>query len=159
MASKEPSKKAAPAPKAAPAAKQNPFTRKPAETEAKVAPAAKAVKKAPASSAPKAEVKAEPAPKPAKNPFTAKRDTKQAPLHAAPLPEPPTPKAKSFSFYAEDMERLNQLRDQLVPRSSKRVSDSVVVRVALAYLEEHLKSKDGSAQFERQLREMLLRQS
>lgn len=132
-----PKKKAAPAAEKPAAKKPNPFTSKPA---AKPAPAAEQTKE------PKA------------NPFAGKRDTKQAPLHA-PVVQDLTPKAKSYSFYPEDIERVNTLRELLVPRSGKRVSDSVVVRVALAYLEDHLKSKDGSAQFEKQLREMLLRHS
>lgn len=103
--------------------------------------------------------KAKPEPKAAEkraNPFTGTR--KDAPLHAAQINEP-KPKAKSFSFYAEDLERLESLRRELSPRSSKRVSDSVVVRVALVYLEEHLKEKDGAANFEKQLRNLLLVQS
>lgn len=113
----------------------------------------------PAKVTPKAAAKTEekaPAAEKRANPFTGSR--KDAPLHAAQINEP-KPKAKSFSFYAEDLERLEALRRDLSPRSSKRVSDSVVVRVALVYLEEHLKEKDGNASFEKQLRQLLRLQS
>lgn len=83
---------------------------------------------------------------------------RSAPLHST-QPVEPKPKAKSFSFYAEDLNRLEELRHTLSPRSSKRVSDSVVVRVALVYLEEQLREKDGNTNFEKQLRNLLLIQS
>jgi hypothetical protein len=89
-------------------------------------------------------------------PFTDTR--REEHLHTAQINEP-KPKAKSFSFYAEDFARVESLRRQLSPRSSKRVSDSVVVRVALVYLEEHLKEKEGSPNFEKLLRNLLLVQS
>lgn len=91
------------------------------------------------------------------NPFIGKRDTKQAPLHAEPAPELMAPKAKSFSFYPEDFTRLDSLRKKFTDRSGTRhVPDSVIVRVALAYLEDQLNANDGKTTFERQFRDFLL---
>lgn len=139
----------------------NPFvkkktTAKPDSSKAANQPASKSVGKPAGKSASKSTKADEKVVEKKANPFTGSR--KDAPLHAAQVNEP-KPKAKSFSFYAEDLERLESLRRELSPRSSKRVSDSVVVRVALVYLEEHLKEKDGNASFEKQVRNLLRFQS
>lgn len=135
----------------------NPFVKKKTAAKPETKPAKAEPKAEPKAAAKSVKTKSESQPAEKKlNPFTGTR--KDAPLHAAQINEP-KPKAKSFSFYAEDLERLESLRRELSPRSSKRVSDSVVVRVALVYLEEHLKEKDGNASFEKQVRNLLRFQS
>lgn len=106
---------------------------------------AKAAKPTPASSA---------APKPeplSHNPFTGRRDIQQAPLHASRRARRPKPVIKSYSFYDDDLETMEYLTNEVRSRTNKRVSDSLVVRIALTYLERNLRAKNGQSLFERDL--------
>ena len=87
-----------------------------------------------------------------KNPFTKKRQQEDAPLHVAEsFGEKPS--AKSFSLYQTDVERIDGLKEKLKTKSRKKLNDSLIVRVALAYLEESVEK--AGERFDKDLRRLI----
>jgi hypothetical protein len=87
-----------------------------------------------------------------KNIFTKKRPVDEAPLHSTESFDE-KPKTKSFSLYSIDVERLEGFKNKLKTMSRKKLSDSVMVRVALAYLEEA--EQKGGPKFENDLKRLI----
>ncbi|PKL80663.1 MAG: hypothetical protein CVV27_00035 [Candidatus Melainabacteria bacterium HGW-Melainabacteria-1] len=103
----------------------------------------------------KPESKTDTQPAPAKKPNVFKPAERKVHLHAPPAPEMQKPKAKSFSFFPEDLERLNELRQELEKHSQRHVPDSLVIRIALSSLASQFKNQQDEASFEEQIRILL----
>lgn len=87
-----------------------------------------------------------------KNPFLSRRNVEEAPLHASDnFAERPT--IKSFSLYQTDLERIEAQRDKFRTWSRKKLNDSLVMRVAVAYLAEA--SERGGDRFEKDIRRLI----
>lgn len=87
-----------------------------------------------------------------KNIFTKKRPIEEVPLHSTESFDE-KPKTKSFSLYSGDMERIEGLKERLKTMNRKKLSDSILVRVAIAYLEEA--EQKGGAKLEQDLKRLI----
>ena len=63
-------------------------------------------------------------------------------------------KPKSFSLYHSDIQRIHDMKQSLKPKSRKRLNDSLLIRVALAHLEETLQK--GGDKVDKEMRRLLL---
>jgi len=87
-----------------------------------------------------------------KNVFTKKRPVEESPLHSTESFDE-KPKTKSFSLYSVDVERLEALKNKFKSMNRKKLSDSVMIRVALAYLEEA--EQKGGTKFEQDIKRLI----
>lgn len=87
------------------------------------------------------------------NPFTTKRDIEAAPLHVSDSFDEKL-KPKSFSLYHSDIQKLHDMKSKMKTKSRKKLNDSMVIRVALAHLEETLLK--GGDKVEREIKRLLL---
>lgn len=86
------------------------------------------------------------------NLFKKIRDIEAAPMHVTEsFAEKPVP--KSYSLYQQDLDRIENFKETLKTKSRGRLYDSLIVRVALAYLEESYEK--GGKQFERDIKRLI----
>lgn len=86
------------------------------------------------------------------NPFTTRRKLEEIPLHST-SDFDEKPMTKSFSLYNMDMTRVENARQELKMLSRTRLSDSLIVRVALAHLDESLQK--GGEKVEKEIRRLI----
>lgn len=86
------------------------------------------------------------------NVFNKIRDIEEAPMHVTEsFAEKPVP--KSYSLYQQDLERIENFKETLKTKSRGRLYDSLIVRVALAYLDESYEK--GGKQFEKDIKRLI----